>query len=214
MLILPPWSFWIPYRCYFATFWWLLIEYIPRKIKRKFLQPRNYCLFLFESGVAKSMLLSRLQRATANVVWRVTLCTNKFFSQTWLPFNTPTFLLMTRKKKCSLLSWQFFFVFFLLFFFTWEIQLRLAKAPPPRGGGGTSLCNNCPTYLRETLVSGFVESMKFTTVISVIWGVLTMITNYRYLKRFFSRVHSLIGVQLFGTNCQIEDLTSFKLAIS
>ena len=73
---------------------------------------------------------------------------------------------------------------------------------------------NCPTYLRETLVSGFVESMKFTTVISVIWGVLTMITNYRYLKRFFSRVHSLIGVQLFGTNCQIEDLTSFKLAIS
>ena len=74
--------------------------------------------------------------------------------------------------------------------------------------------NNCPTYLRETLVSGFVESMKFTTVISVIWGVLTMITNYRYLKRFFSRVHSLIGVQLFGTNCQIEDLTSFKLAIS
>ena len=74
--------------------------------------------------------------------------------------------------------------------------------------------NNCPTYLRETLVSGFVESMKFTTVISVIWGVLTMITNYRYLKRFFSRVHSLIGVQLFGTNCQIEDLTNFKLAIS
>ena len=136
MLILPPWSFWIPYRCYFATFWWLLIEYIPRKIKKKFLQPRNYCLFLFESGVAKSMLLSRLQRATANVVWRVTLCTNKFFSQTWLPFNTPTFLLMTRKKKCSLLSWQFFFVFFLLFFFTWEIQLRLAKAPPPRGGRG------------------------------------------------------------------------------
>ena len=81
--------------------------------------------------------------------------------------------------------------------------------------------NNCPNIpsgdSRDSVVSGFIEPMKFTTVIrviSVIWGVLTMITNYRYLKRFFLRVHSLIRVQLLGTNCQIEDLTSFKLAIS
>ena len=64
--------------------------------------------------------------------------------------------------------------------------------------------NNCPTYLRETLVSGFIEPLKFTTVISVILGVLTMIPNCHYLKRFFLSVHSLIGVQLLRTNCQIR----------
>ena len=175
MLILPPWSFWIPYRCYLATFWWLLTEYIPRKIKKKFLQPRNYCLFLFESGVAKSMLLSRLQRATANVVWRVTLCTNKFFSQTWLPFNTPTFL--PEKKKCSLLSWQFFCVFFLLFFFTWEIQLRLAKAPPPGGGGGTSLWEASGAVL--------LDGVAFSRLDWIWWG------------RIFNRV-TRMGSHIFG----------------
>ena len=138
MLILPPWSFWIPYRCYLATFWWLVIEYIPRKIKKKFLQPRNYCLFLFESGVAKSMLISRLQRATANVVWRVTYShyVRRNFSAKLDFLYTDLFVNDQKKRNVALLSWQVFCVFFLLFFFKWEIQLRLAKAPPRGGGEG------------------------------------------------------------------------------
>ena len=31
-----------------------------------------------------------------------------------------------------------------------------------------------------------------------------MISNYRYLKRIFLSVHSLIGVQWLETNCQIK----------
>ena len=56
---------------------------------------------------------------------------------------------------------------------------------------------NCPTLFR----SGFIEPLKFTTTI---WGVLTMNTDYRYLKRIFLSVHFLIGVQWLGTNCQIK----------
>ena len=44
--------------------------------------------------------------------------------------------------------------------------------------------NDCPTYL--------------------IWGVLTMISNYHYLKQIFSSAHFLIGVQWLGTNCQMK----------
>ena len=57
--------------------------------------------------------------------------------------------------------------------------------------------NNCPTYLRER----FVEPLKFMTIIC---GVLTMISNYHYLKQIFSSAHFLIGVQWLGTNCQMK----------
>ena len=52
-----------------------------------------------------------------------------------------------------------------------------------------------------------------------------MSSNYRFLKRIFLNVLSLIEVQMLGTNCQIKyvqgllireirDLASFKRAIS
>ena len=55
--------------------------------------------------------------------------------------------------------------------------------------------------VRRTFGSGFIEPLKFTTII---WGVLNMISNYHYLKQIFLSVHFLIGVQWFGTNCQIK----------
>ena len=131
MLILPPWSFWIPYRCYLATFWWLLTEYIPRKIKKKFLQPRNYCLFLFESGVAKSCSFpgSNVRQQTLRDVSHYV---RKFFFSAKLDFlYTDLFVNDQKKRNVVCLADKFS----LLFFFKWEIQLRLAKAPPPGGGG-------------------------------------------------------------------------------
>ena len=43
-----------------------------------------------------------------------------------------------------------------------------------------------------------------------------MISNYHYLKQTFLSVHSIIGVQWLGTNCQIKHVRQgiFKLAIS
>ena len=54
---------------------------------------------------------------------------------------------------------------------------------------------------RRTFGSSFIEALKFMTII---WGVLTMISNYHYLKQIFSSVHFLIGVQWLGTNCQMK----------
>ena len=56
--------------------------------------------------------------------------------------------------------------------------------------------SNCPTYLRE--------QFHRTSEIHDYWGVLTMISNYHYLKQIFSSVHFLIGVQWLGTNCQMK----------
>ena len=133
MLILPPWSFWIPYRCYFATFWWLLIEYIPRKIKRKFLQPRNYCLFLFESGVAKSN--AHFQAPTCDSKRCVTchIIRKNFLAK--LDFlYTDLFVNDHNKSNVACLADNFFVCFFSYFSLSERYSCARQKTPPPPGG--------------------------------------------------------------------------------
>ena len=71
--------------------------------------------------------------------------------------------------------------------------------------------------VRRTLGSSFIEPLKFMTVI---WGVLIMISNYHYLSKtnFLKRSFSYRGVmarnQLSNETREMGDLTSVKLAIS
>ena len=57
--------------------------------------------------------------------------------------------------------------------------------------------NNCPTYLRERF-------NRTSEILDYNLRVLTMISNYHYLKQIFLSVHFLIGLQWLGTNCQIK----------
>ena len=71
--------------------------------------------------------------------------------------------------------------------------------------------------VRRTFGSSFIEPLKFMIII---WGVLTMISNYHYLKQIFliKRSFSYRGAmawnQLSNETREMGDLTSFKLAIS